>query len=396
MPRGLLFMLMTIAILGAGPSAADTVRMKDLGRFLGWRDNALVGYGLVTGLAGSGDSSRSTMTQLALKNVLSRLGANVPPELVQSRNVAVVVVTATLPPSAHVGDRIDVTISSVGDARSLVGGTLLMTPLMGPDQRPYALAQGSLVVGGYRFDSAFNREQKNYPTSATVPAGATVEAPVRADLLGPQNALTFILNQPDTVTAERAAAGINQAIGAGAARVLDASSISIDPRRWGGDVYGLISRVESVAVTPDDLARVVINERTGTVVAGGRVQISSVMISQGDVRISVSRDNEAPQPYPYDPYEGGYGPYGPGSSPYRSEYGPAFRPPYGGGYGRLVIANTKLTVTEPGDAVVMFPNTTVADLMAGLSRVHVDTRGMIAILQAIRAAGALHAEIIVQ
>lgn len=383
MHRGLLAVLAAIAFLAAGPGVADTVRMKDLGRFLGWRDNALVGYGLVTGLAGSGDSPRSTMTQFALKNVLSRLGANVPPELVQSRNVAAVVVTATLPPTAHVGDRIDVTISSVGDARSLVGGTLLMTPLMGPDQRPYALAQGPLVVGGYRFDSAFNREQKNYPTSATVPAGATVEAPVRADLLGPENALTFILKEPDTVTAERAALGINQAIGPGTARVVDASSISIDPRRWSGDVYGLISRIESVTVTPDDLARVVINERTGTVVAGGGVRIASVTISQGDVRISVVRENEAT----YPPWDGGYGPYGAGFGRDRFGYGP---------YGGLVVANTKLMVTEPGDAVVTFPNTTVADLMTGLARVHVDTRGMIAILQAIRAAGALHAEIIVQ
>ncbi|MEO8113193.1 MAG: flagellar basal body P-ring protein FlgI, partial [Phenylobacterium sp.] len=157
--------LLFLAALIASPAWADEVRVKDLGRFLGWRDNALVGYGLVTGLAGSGDSSRSVMTQLALRNVLSRLGVNLPPDLVQSRNVAAVVVTATLPPSANIGDRIDVAISSIGDARSLVGGTLLMTPLLGPDQHSYALAQGPLVVGGYRFDSNYNREQKNYPTS---------------------------------------------------------------------------------------------------------------------------------------------------------------------------------------------------------------------------------------
>jgi len=372
-----LVFLVVMAALAASPAAADAVRIKDLGRFLGWRDNALVGYGLVTGLAGSGDSSRNAVTQLALRNVLSRLGANVPPELVQSRNVAAVIVTATLPPSANIGDRIDVAISSIGDARSLVGGTLLMTPLLGPDQRSYALAQGPLVVGGYRFDSNYNREQKNYPTSGILPGGATVESQVRSDLLGTQNALTFILKEPDFVTAERVEAGINAAIGSGTARVLDAAAVSINTAAAGGDIYRLISRIESVAISPDALARVVINERTGTVVAGGGVQISSVVISQGDVKISVTVDNQA-APYGY----GGY---------------PIFNGPADRRAGGLIVTNTRLEVTAPAhDAVVQFPNTTVADLVTGLARVHVDTRGMIAILQAIRAAGALHAEIVVQ
>lgn len=367
---GRLTILLFLTVLVASPAAADQVRIKDLGRFLGWRDNALVGYGLVTGLAGSGDTSRSPVTQLALKNVLGRLGANVPPELVQSRNVAVVVVTATLPPSANVGDRIDVAVSSVGDARSLVGGTLLMTPLLGPDQRSYALAQGPLVVGGYRFDSNYAREQKNYPTSGILPGGATVEAKVKSDLLGAQNALTFILKEPDFVTAERVEAGINAALGFGTARVLDASAVTIDTRP-GEDIYRLIARIQGVAISPDALARVVINERTGTIVAGGGVQISSVVISQGDIKISVTVDNQASQPVVF----------GGNSADVRS----------------LVVTNTRLEVTTPArDAVVQFPNTTVADLVTGLSRVHVDTRGMIAILQAIRAAGALHADIVVQ
>ena len=153
-----------IACLLAQPAWAQAVRVKDLGRFVGWRENALVGYGIVTGLAGSGDSPASAVTREAVKNVLSRMGANISPDDVHSRNVAVVMVTAVLPPSAHMGDKIDATVSSVGDARSLTGGTLLMTPLMGPDQRTYALAQGQMVVGGYRFDAQANRQQKNYPT----------------------------------------------------------------------------------------------------------------------------------------------------------------------------------------------------------------------------------------
>ncbi len=361
-------LLIALLVFAAHAASAEEVRVKDLGRFLGWRDNALVGYGLVTGLAGSGDSPRSVVTQHALANVLSRLGANVPPDEMQSRNVAAVLITATLPPSANIGDRIDVQVSSIGDARSLVGGTLLMTPLLGPDQNAYALAQGPLVVGGYRFDSNYNREQKNYPTAGVLPGGATVERPVNSNLLGPQNELTFILNVPDFTTAERIQDGINATMGGGAT-VLGASSIRINTAGRGADVYRMVARIEAIVVNPDAPALVVINERTGTVVSGGSVQISSVVVSQGDIRVSVSLDNQADDT-----------PLG-----------------FGGGRHSLVVTNTKLEVSEPkDDAVVRFPNTTVADLVTGLARVHIDTRGMIAVLQAIKAAGALHADIIVQ
>ncbi|HEY2710720.1 MAG TPA: flagellar basal body P-ring protein FlgI [Caulobacteraceae bacterium] len=358
-----------LALVLAGPTAAEDVRVKDLGRFLGWRENALVGYGIVTGLAGSGDSPRSEITRQALKNVLSRLGANVSLDQIQSRNVAAVIVTATLPPAANIGDRIDATVSSIGDARSLVGGTLLMTPLSGPDQHPYALAQGTLVVGGYRFDANMNRQQQNYPAAGVLPAGATVEQAVTADLVAPDGTLTFVLKDADVTTAERIAAGINSYIAPGVAGVRDAGSVTINARAEGGDIYRLISRIESLTVTPDELARVVINERSGTVVSGGGVRISSVVVSQGDIRVSVTIENDG-----YD----GYG--------------------YGGGRGRggLVVSNTRLDVAEPRDAVIDFPNTTVADLVDGLTRLHVNTRGVISVLQAIKAAGALHAELIVQ
>jgi len=363
--------LLVLLLALPGPAMADQVRVKDLGRFLGWRDNALVGYGLVIGLAGSGDSPRSVVTQHALSNALSRLGANVSSDQIQSRNVAAVLVTATLPPSANVGDRIDVEVSSIADARSLVGGTLLMTPLMGPDQRSYALAQGPLVVGGYRFDSSLNREQKNYPSSGTMPGGATVESPVKADLLGPHNELTFILNEPDITTAERIQDEINTMLGASAAQVLSASSIRINPGADGGDIFRLVSRIENLTIEPDAPAVVVINERTGTVVSGGAVQISSVVVSQGDIRVSVTLDSEG----------------GDDSIGYAA----------GGRQRGLVVTNTKLAVSEPtDDAVVSFPNTTVADLAVGLSRVHINPRGLLAFLQAIKAAGALHADIIVQ
>lgn len=361
-----------LAIIGlclAGmPAQAQEVRVKDMGRFLGWRENALVGYGIVTGLSGSGDSPSSRVTRQALTNVLSRFGANVSTEDVHSRNVAAVMVTAVLPPSAHVGDQVDITVSSIGDARSLVGGTLLMTPLMGPDQKPYALAQGPLVVGGYRFDAQENRQQKNYPTSGVLPGGATIETPAAASLLNGAGELTFILKEADTTTAERIKDGINAAMRTRVARVADSATVVIDARGAGRDVYGLVAQIENVAVTPDVRAVVVVNERSGTVVAGGAVQISSVVVSQGDIKVSISQDNDATQPF-------------------LAEYG---------AWNGLVVASKKIEVTEAKDAIVRFPNTTVGDLVQALHQANVDTRGIIAILQSIKAAGALHADLIVK
>jgi len=348
---------------------ADQVRVKDLGRFLGWRDNALVGYGIVTGLSGSGDSPRSAVTRQTLSNVLSRLGVAISPEQLQSRNVAAVIVTATLPPSANVGDRIDVTVTSIGDARSLVGGTLLMTQLVGPDQHSYALAQGSLVVGGYNFQDNVNLRQKNYPTAATLPGGATVETPVAVALADGDGRLTFVLSDPDFTTAQNIASGLNAALGGGSAQARGADTVVIETR-GAGDVGTLIARIESVSVTPDRPARVVINERTGTVVAGGDVRVSNVVIAQGDIRVSVDVDRTASQPFVY----GGYVP------DVRS----------------LVVTNTRLDVAEGKDAVVRMPGSNVSDLVDGLARAHVGTRNVIAILQAMKAAGALHADIVVQ
>jgi flagellar P-ring protein precursor FlgI len=350
---------------------ADVVRVKDLGRFMGTDEIALVGYGVVIGLAGTGDSPHNEVTQQALKNVLSRFGANVTLDQVRSRNVAAVMVTATFPDAGNPGDRFDVNVSSIGDARSLLGGSLLMTPMLGADRQFYALAQGALVVGGYRFDADRNSEQKNHPTSGVVSGGGVVQTRnLAAAGLGSAGRLTFILKNPDITTAERLADAVNAAAPGARARVRDAKAIEIGAEP-GGDLYRLLSRIENVTLSPDAAARVVVNERSGTVVAGGGVQISSVVISQGDIKVSVKVENEASQP---------------------SEIG-GFLPDVRS----LVVSNTRIAVTEPTrDAVVRFPNTTVADLVTGLSRVHVRTREMIAILQAMQAAGALHADIIVQ
>ena len=361
----------TILLGLAAPAWAQHVPLSALGRFEGWRENALIGYGLVTGLAGSGDTRRNEVTRQALRNVLSRLGTSVTEDQISSRNVAVVMVVATLPASANVGDRVDAIVSSIGDARSLAGGTLLMTPLLGPDQRPYALAQGPLVAGGHSFEADRNLQQRNYPTTAVLQGGATVETPVDAQILRADGELAFLLGDPNFGTAESIAAAVNSRFGPQAAWVRNADEVRI---RYGGDpqrLAGFVAELQALTVEPNRVPRVVINERTGTIVAGGDVTISSVVISQGDVRVTVTTENYASQPS----FISGF------ASDVRS----------------LIVTNTRLDVEEElADAVVQFPNTTVADLVEGLSRARVNTRRTIGILQAIKAAGALHADLIVQ
>ncbi|WP_336978450.1 flagellar basal body P-ring protein FlgI [Altererythrobacter fulvus] len=353
------------------PLRAQEVPLKGLGRFDGWRDNALIGYGLVTGLAGSGDTRRNEVTRLALRNVLSRLGTAVSEEQINSRNVAVVIVTATLPASANPGDRIDAIVSSIGDARSLAGGTLLMTPLMGPDQRPYALAQGALTAGGYDFETNLNRQQRNYPTAAVLPGGATVEAPVDTRLLSAQSTVSFLLAQPDFTTAQRVSEAVNASFGRPIATVRNADEVVIAYDRGPAELAAFLSRIENIPVTPDLSPRIVINERTGTVVAGSGVRISGVVISQGDIKVTIVTENYASQP--------------------------SFISGFANDVSSLIVTNTKLEVEQgANDAVMSFPNTTVGSLVEGLARAKVDTRRMISILQAIKAAGALHAEIVVQ
>jgi flagellar P-ring protein precursor FlgI len=363
--------LISMLLAGFASAHAQDVPIKGLGRFEGWRDNALIGYGLVVGLAGSGDSERSAVTRQALTNVYSRMGATVSSSEISSRNAAVVMVVAKLPASANVGDRIPVTVSSAGDARSLAGGTLLMTTLNGPDGRTYALAQGPLVAGGDSFSSQLNLRQRNYPTTARLEDGATVEAPVEAHLLGTNNELAFLLQEPSFTTASRIADAVNDHFGNALAWAKSADEVRIRYNSTPQDLAGFVSTLENIAIQPDRSPRVVINERTGTVVAGGDVTISSVVISQGDLRVTVDSESYASQP--------------------------AFVEETSSGVRSLIITNTHLEVERGQDDVVAtFSNTTVADLVSGLSKAKVDTRRMITILQAMRAAGALHAEIIVQ
>lgn len=352
-------------------SAAATVRVKDLGKLQGWRENSLVGYGLVTGLAGTGDSPSSRATRQALSNVLSQFNLTVAPEQLQSRNVAVVMVSASLPSFAREGDNLDVTVTSAGDARSLVGGSLLLTPLKAPNGRTYALAQGPLSVGGYRYDANGNVIQKNHPTVGSVPGGAVVEVSMTDDLLAAGRGLTFVLSDPDFTTANRIASAINTQLGSPLAHARDAAGIDIDvPAGQREQLVGYIARIENVAVQPDRRAKVVINERTGTVVAGGDVTISRVAISHGDLKISVAAQTSVSQPLTY------------------GIAGPGVR--------TAAVTNSRMDVDEDGGPGYLTSGTTVADLVQSLARLKTSTRDVISILRAIKAAGALHAELIVQ
>lgn len=368
-----LLLLLTTVVALVQSAQGQEVRLKDLGRFLGWRDNMLTGYGIVTGLAGTGDSSHSRPSRQALANVLGQFELAVNPDELESRNVAAVIVTASLPASAYVGDKLDVTVTSVGDARSLAGGSLVMTPLYGPDRAVYALAQGQVTVGGYRFDANGNLAQKNHTTAGQVSGGGTVEVAVKPDLASTNKELVFVLKNPDSTTAERVAEKINQGLNTPVASADGAAAVTIrvEPHQ-SAQLNRLLARIENLKVTPDRHATVVVNEKTGTVVAGGDVKVSSVSISQGDLKVAVATDNTASQP---------------------GLVGIA-----GNGVRSLVVTNTRLSTSESshGAAAVALPNTTVGDLVQALGKLRVSTRDMIAILQAIKTAGALHAELIVQ
>ena len=369
--RRLAIVLAALAFVAAGACRAESVRIKDLGKISGWRDNALLGYGLVTGLAGTGDSPFNRTTRQTIANLLAQFDLVIPPDQVQARNVAVAVITAALPPFARPGDAIDVTVTSFGDARSLVGGSLLLTPLKASNGRVYALAQGPVSVGGYKYDLNGNVVQKNHPTVGSIPAGATVEVGVTAQVLDAAQRVTFVLADPDYTTATRIASAINTAFGAEVAEARDASGVEIRvSEEQRARLSGFLTRVENLAVEPDRRARVVINERTGTVVSGGDVRISPVAISHGDLKVSIVTINTASQP----------------------QFIAGFNP----GVNSLIVSNTRIEVEEKGETGMVTSNNTVADLVQSLTRIKTNTRDIISILRAVKAAGALYADLIIQ
>ena len=372
MKRARLAAFAVLAALSAGGALAQEVRIKELGRVDGVRQNMVSGYGIVTGLAGTGDTSRSQATLQSVSNALREFGLNVAPAQLASRNVAAVLVTATLPAFARSGDRLDVMVSSMGDARSLTGGALLMTPLYGPDRRIYALAQGAVSIGGYKFELNSNAVQKNHPTTGIVPEGAVVEADLTAAVIDAEGVMRLVLFDPDYTTASRIAAAVNDKLAA-SATALDAGKVAIRvPEGERARLVDFLARLESLSVQPDRRARVVINERTGTVVSGGDVRLSSVSVAHGDLKVNVVTDFLVSQPE-----------------------GLLVRP--GPGVRTEVVPRTRIEANEGGiNNVDMAAGTTVSELVTALKQVKSSTRDVIAILQSIKRAGALHAELVIQ
>jgi flagellar P-ring protein precursor FlgI len=359
-----------------GTTAHGAVRIKDLGRFDGMRENSVIGYGLVVGLSGTGDSRRSFATVQSVSNMLQEFGLQVPPAAVNSRNVAAVLVTAAVPGFLSVGDRLDVNVSSIGDASSLSGGTLLMTPLLGPDRAVYAMAQGALAIGGFRFEQNGNVRQKNHPTSGNIPEGAIAERAVTPQLLTRDGALDLILNDPDFTTATRVAAAINAEVRGAVATPIASGRVRLTPsNQEPAGVVALIASVENLAVEPDGRARVVVNERTGTIVSGGNVSLSEVTVTQGDIRVSIDQRFEVSQP---------------------GEAGSVLIRP-SRGIRTAIVPDTTVDVAESETMAVNLPRgATIGDLVTALKGIRASSRDVIAVLQGIKRAGALHAELVIQ
>jgi flagellar P-ring protein FlgI len=354
-----------LVLAGAVAIPSDAARIKDLASVKGVRENQIIGYGLVVGLNGSGDKSRTEFTVQSLTSLLSRMGIGVAaPDAVQVKNVAAVMVTAMLSPFARSGARMDALVSSLGDASSLEGGTLLMTPLHGADGQVYAIAQGALSVGGFSAGSGGSGVQKNHPTVGTIAGGVTVERELGFSIAG-RDHFEMDLHRADFTTAERVADAINRHFGAAIAQPRDAGTLDIGvPASAGGDLVGFLSSLESLSVDPDRTARVVMNERTGTVVMGADVQIARVAVAHGSLSVSIATTNEVSQPNPF-----------------------------GEGTTERVSNSDVTAVEETGQLNLVGGAVTVDELVRGLNALGVTPRDLIAILQAIHASGALSAEI---
>lgn len=356
------------AVLPDGVIAADA-RIKDLVEFDGVRGNDLVGYGLVVGLNGTGDGLRnSPFTEEALANLLERLGINVTGEQFRPKNVAAVLVTGVLPPFARAGGRMDVTVSAIGDANSLLGGTLIMTPLNAADGQIYAVAQGSLIAGGITVEGDAASVTQGVPTAGVIPGGARVEREIAFDLAS-LNDLRLALRDPDFTTASRIAGAINSKFGQQIAQMQDSGTVRINIAGLAqGSTAELIAGLENIRVEPDQKARVVIDQRSGTIVLGDDVRISRVAISQGNLTLRIRETPVAVQPSPFGDGE------------------------------TVVLPRTEAEIEDaPGTGLAIVDDTvSLASLVEGLNALGVSTRDMIDILSSIKAAGALHAEFVVQ
>ncbi len=364
--RVLVFLLI---LLLPGFASAGAIRLKDLVDFDGVRGNDLVGYGLVVGLNGTGDGLRnSPFTEEIMSNILERLGVNVTGEDFRPKNVAAVLVTASLPPFARVGGQIDVTVSAIGDSNSLLGGTLIMTPLNAADGQIYAVAQGTVLAGGAVAEGDAASVVQGVPTSGVIPSGARVEREIDFDL-STLTQMRLALREPDFTTAGRIEAAINTEFNRAVAIMRDSGTVELNiAATQSVSTAHALGRIENILVEPETKARVVVDQRSGTIVMGQEVRISRVAVSQGNLTLTVEEAPIAVQPNPF----------------VRGE--------------TVVVPRTVAGIEEEeGTGLAEIPEaTTLSEVVAGLNALGVSPRDMIDILKTIKAAGALHAEFIVR
>lgn len=363
-------LLLTIVSNGSYVSA-NNVRLKDIARIQGIRDNQLIGYGLVVGLNGTGDTSATSFTFQSVVSMLQKLGVNVNKDSMTVKNVAAVIVTLDLPPFIKEGTRLDCVVSSLGNASSLQGGTLLMTPLQGPDEKVYAVAQGPISVGGFSAGSEAGAAggmnvQKNFSTVGRIPQGVLIEREVPMEFVN-DNKMSIILSRADFTTCDRVVNSINLLLGnADSAFARDASTIDVTiPEEFQNNVIGLIAKLETIEVNPDNVAIVVINERTGTIVAGKNVKISTVAVAHGNLSIEVKSRYKISQPEPFSKT------------------------------GTTVSVPEEETTVQEENAKLMVINegVDIAQVASALNVLGVTPRDMIAIFQAMKEAGAFQAEL---
>ena len=355
--------LASLALFGV-PEQKVEAKLKDVARLMGVRGNPLLGYGVVVGLDGTGDKDQTKFTVQTLTNLMARQGIAVSPTSVKVKNVAAVMVTAELPPFAKPGQRLDVTVSSTGDSKSLAGGTLLMTPLQGADGAVYVVSQGSILVGGFSASAGGSSVTKNHPTVGRIPDGGLVERAIPGTFTD-RTSIQYSLNEEDFTTAMRVTNSINEELGELVARAMDARTISVAiPKEFEGKAVELVARLENLSVQLQPKARIVVNEKTGTVILGADVKIGAVSIVQGGLSIVVTSTPQVSQPAPLSK-------------------------------GQTVVANKKeITATEEKTKNLnVEPGISVGRLAEMLNAIGVTPRDLVAILQAIKDAGALNAEL---
>lgn len=387
-------MLALAALLETNGPASAASRVKDIADFEGIRENLLVGYGLVVGLNGTGDSlNRSIFTRESLIGMLERLGVNARDPSLRTQNVAAVMVTAKLPGFSRQGTNIDVMVSTLGDSKSLLGGTLLVTPMLGADGEVYAVAQGS-VQAGFVAQGQSASITKGVPTAGRIPSGGIVEREIPFEMSS-LHSVNIMLHNPDLTTARRVAQVINAFLHTQAAQALDPATVKLAvPANFDGGIVGLVTDIEQLRVEPDQPARVVIDEQNGVIVMGENVRISTVAIAQGNLTVKITETPQVSQPSPFAP--AGAAPAidpATGLPATGGQNGVQFAP--GGGAQTVVVPRTTIQVDEQSQRrlAVLPEGVSLQELVNSLNALGVGPRDMISILQAIKAAGALQAEI---